>query len=140
MFQWAKKKIIKSVAKEIPSRLVIKYGKKDHYLPEEIDWALRAVGRFNDTKYTNYAYGMLTDHSYYMSLGLLSSFGSYESFHKEVGRTLFKQECVPNISLYLEYSSIHSSTTKPISFDALSHLEGSDTSIDIGSDPGGTSA
>ncbi|MDC5754782.1 hypothetical protein [Vibrio europaeus] len=60
MFQWTKKSIIKSVARELPPRLAVKYGKRDSYEPEEIDWALGAIGKSNDLNYKNYAYGMLT--------------------------------------------------------------------------------
>ncbi|HDM8046409.1 TPA: hypothetical protein P0E04_004709 [Vibrio campbellii] len=112
MFQWTKKNIIKSVARELPPRLAVKYGKKDFYNPEEIDWALGAIGKSKDLNYTNYAYGMLTSHSFFMSLGLSTAFGAHPEFHREVGNVLFKQDCAPDFEAYLEYASVHGSTAQ----------------------------
>ncbi|ELV8773559.1 hypothetical protein QNE60_004917 [Vibrio harveyi] len=112
MFQWTKKNIIKSVATELPPRLAVKYGKKDFYNPEEIDWALGAIGKSKDLNYTNYAYGMLTSHSFFMSLGLSTAFGAHPEFHREVGNVLFKQDCVPDFEAYLEYASVHGSAAQ----------------------------
>ncbi|EKO3844768.1 hypothetical protein [Vibrio harveyi] len=123
MFQWTKKNIIKSIARELPPRLAVKYGKRDSYEPEEIDWALGAIGKSNDLNYKNYAYGMLTSHSFFMSLGLSTSFGAHPDFHREVGSILFKQDCEPDIEAYLEYASVHGSTAQ---------YEGKSTQEDLG--------
>lgn len=36
MFQWTKKNIIKSVARELPPRLAVKYGKKTPTAPRKL--------------------------------------------------------------------------------------------------------
>ncbi|QUJ66196.1 hypothetical protein KDD30_08270 [Photobacterium sp. GJ3] len=126
MFQWTKKNIIKSVARELPLRLSVKYGKKEHYGPEEIDWALGAIGKSKDLNYQNYAHGMFTSHSFFMSLGLSTSFGSQSEFHREVGNILFKQDCLPDFDAYLEYASIHGSTSKNTYRDSTDAFDGVD--------------
>jgi|GEM_PF-4304441 len=133
MFQWTKKKIIKSVAKELPPRLAVKFGKKDNYSPSEIDWALGALNKADDVSYRNYAYGMLTSHNFFMSLGLSSSFGAQSEFYKEVGSVLFKQECTPDFDSYLEYAAVHGSASQ------LSPANSSDaiSGVDVDSDSGG---
>ncbi|WP_394154372.1 hypothetical protein [Vibrio maritimus] len=134
MFEWTKKNIIKSVARELPPRLAVKYGKKDSYSPEEIDWAIGAVGKSKDLKYTNYAYGMLTSHSFFMSLGLSTSFGAHPEFHREVGNILFKQELAPDFEAYLEYASVHGSTLQFEGNSTQGELSGGDLggSDDVG--------
>ncbi|MGF1868242.1 hypothetical protein L4D15_23845 [Enterovibrio norvegicus] len=129
MFKWTKDKIIKSVAKELPPRLTVKYGKKDSYTQEEIDWALVAVNKDRDINYKNYAYGMLTDHSLFLSLGLSSSLGSYEGFQKGVSEVLFKQECPPNMDLYLDYSSNQNAGSQTASTDLGEHSSDTDSGI-----------
>jgi hypothetical protein len=129
MFKWTKNKVIKSVAKELPPRLAIKYGKKNSYTQAEIDWALVAVNKDKDINYKHYAYGMLTDQNLYISLGLSSSFGSYENFHIEVSEVLFKQECSPSMDLYLDYSSNQNSGSQTAPTDVGEHSSGSDSSI-----------
>jgi len=137
MFQWTKKKIIKSVAKELPPRLAIKFGKKDNYLPSEIDWALGALNKADDLSYRNYAHGMLTSHSFYMSLGLLSSFGAQSEFHKEIGKVLFNQECTPDFDSYLEYASVHGSAPQLSPADSSNAISSADVGSDSGGDIGG---
>ncbi|HHF2874171.1 TPA: DUF6559 family protein [Vibrio diabolicus] len=126
MFQWTKKSIIKSVAKELPPRLAVKYGKRDSYSPDEIDWALGAIGKSNDLNYTNYAYGMLTSHSFFMSLGLSTAFGAHPAFHREVGNILFKQDCAPDFEAYLNYASVHGATPQYEGSSTQEGLSGGD--------------
>jgi hypothetical protein len=137
MFQWTKKKIIKSVAKELPRRLAIKFGKKDNYSPSEIDWALSALNKADDVSYRNYAYGMLTSHSFFMSFGLSSSFGAQSEFHKEIGNVLFNQECTPDFDSYLEYAAVHASAPKLSPANSSDGINGVDAGSDSSSDIGG---
>lgn len=129
MFKWTKNKIIKSVAKELPPRLSIKYGKKSSYTQAEIDWALVAVDKDKDINYKHYAYGMLTEQSVYMQLGMTSSFGSYENFQKGVSEVLFKQECTSTMDLYLDYSSDKGAGSQTAPTDFGEHSSGTDSSI-----------
>ncbi|CCN70386.1 DUF6559 family protein [Vibrio nigripulchritudo] len=114
MFDWSKKKIAKSVAKEVTPRLAVKYGIKEHYSKEEIDWALVALDKSSDPSYSNYAYGMMASQSLYMSLGLSSSFGAHPDFHREVSEILFNHPSATTADKYLEYASTHGvSSPKP---------------------------
>ncbi|WP_159650927.1 hypothetical protein [Vibrio atypicus] len=130
MFPWSKNRIIKSVAMEIAPRLSIKFGKKEYYEPEEIDWALKALDKEHDIKYCNYAYAMITHHSFYMTLGLSSAFGAQPEFHREVSYILFKQDAQPTFDAYLEYAKINASTPYNSSNTSLDQSGG----VDLGSD------
>ena len=133
MFPWSKSRIIKSVAMEVAPRLSIKFGKKDNYDPQEINWALKAIGKEQDTKYCNYAYAMITHPSFYMSLGLSSAFGNQPEFHREVSNVLFKQDALPTFDAYLEYAKIHSSTSSSSTNTSCDQSGG----VDFGSDSSG---
>ncbi|GAL19039.1 hypothetical protein JCM19235_2462 [Vibrio maritimus] len=69
-----------------------------------------------------------------MSLGLSTSFGTHPEFHREVGRTLFKQDVPPDFEAYLEYASVHSSAPQLEANSPQGELSGADFG---GSDDGG---
>lgn len=132
MFKGMKiKAAIKFVAKELPKRLIVKYGRKSAYECSEIDWALTAVGKNKnkekDNITYNIAYAMLADKSVYISMSMTSVYGDIQGLHRLFSDTLANTSDTYTIEFALTYSesidSVH-----PTSSISESHF-GADASI-----------
>lgn len=115
MFKGMKiKAATKFVAKELPKRLIVKYGRKPTYECSEIDWALTAVEKNKEKDNLTYhiAYAMLADKSVYVSLGMASVYGDIQGLHQLFSATLASTSDTYTIECALTYSeSINSSTS-----------------------------
>ncbi|OLQ95828.1 hypothetical protein BIY21_20500 [Vibrio ponticus] len=114
MFQRIRNKAsIKFLAKELPKRLVVKYGRKSAYDASEIDWALVAVEKEKDKDKHLYhlAYAMLADKSFYLSLESTSSCGKLDDLYPLFYQTLFNESGEYSVESVIQYSADVSSNT-----------------------------
>jgi hypothetical protein len=123
MFKGMKiKTATKFVAKEIPKRLILKYGRKSTYEQSEIDWALTAVGKDKEKdKHTYYvAYAMLADKQFYLSLGMTGAYGDIDYLHKIFTDTLAKSSSSYSTESALSYSESFTISNPSFGSESLS--------------------
>ncbi len=107
MFQRIRNKAsIKFLAKELPKRLIVKFGRKPFYEPSEIDWALVAVEKDKEMDRNLYhlAYAMLADKSFYLSLESTSSCGKFDDLSLLFSETLFNGSGEYSVESVIQYS------------------------------------
>lgn len=107
MFQRIRNKAsIKFLAKELPKRLIVKFGRKSAYDASEIDWALVAVekDKDNDRNLYHLAYAMLADKNFYLSLESTSSWGKLDDLYPLFYETLFNEPGEYTVDGVIQYS------------------------------------